>query len=359
MDALLKRQKEISLFLGAGASAPFDYAPTKPFIKKLKSEPNLNSSDKRFLDELLSIYHVEDIEHVIEILDSIIELDTKLNRYPMKQMLGKFPLSIEFGEKEPPRKRGWRQVVSLSRRLKDIIERRLFDEYESNPDVHDSIVQVYDPLFDLIESHSKPKNAFEVFTTNFDTVIEDFLFKTRRYDLVDGFRNSEWHPEEFDKKVHLKRLLRFYKLHGSVDWKLRYDKKIMKVLYQRRIKDSRYWKKNFVIYPASKEVPSEDPFETLYRLFRKRVRSRSEVCIAIGFSFRDNHIDKIIGDWLTEVKKSRLIIVSPAVRTSINSLLKREKRLRRLEKEGRVIPVKAKFGEKKTIEMINSHLLKI
>ena len=372
MSVESQASKAITLFLGAGASAPFDYAPTKPFLKKFRADSSRD--DREFVDDLLSLNHVEDIEHVIEILDSIISHNIRLNEYPMKHMLQKFPMSLRFGDKvvfrrnstdkrrvrsKIEKRRSWRKLFSLSTELKEAIEERLFDEYESNPEIHEKIVTVYSPLFDLIEKHTKPKNALEVFTTNFDTVIEDYLLKTARYDLVDGFRDSGWNIKEFDKEAGLKRLLRLYKLHGSVDWKERYDEKIRKFPYQRRIKGSRYWKKNIVIYPASKEPPSEEPFESLYRLFRKRIRSKSEVCVVIGFSFRDDYIDNIIAEWMNEVETAKLIVVSSAVKTAIGNLLGREKRLKDVQDDGRIIPIKGKFGNGKTIEMLDSHLKEI
>ena len=345
----VKHPINVSLFLGAGASAPFDYAPTRPFVKKLRSK--LNDDQKGFVDSLLSIDHVKDVEHVIDILNSILELDTKLTKYPMKQVLQKYPLSFDF--KSAPKT--LMKVVALTADLKDTIEAKLFDEYEPNPPMIEKIVEVYDPFFDLIESHMQTPQAPEVFTTNFDTVIEDYLSRTRRYDLVDGFRNSEWHPEEFQKKDNLK-LLRLYKLHGSVDWAQKHDGRIMKVPIVKRIENSRIWKKNIVIYPASKEEPREEPFDTLYTMFRKRIRSKAETCVAIGFSFRDDYINRIIADWLTEVKTAKLVIVSKSAGKSMGNLLQREKRLKIAEKEKRIIPVRGKFGDRKTIEAIKSHL---
>lgn len=371
MKLRILHQKNITLFLGAGASAPFDYAPTKPFLQKFRA--GSSQTDGKFVDDLFSMKHVDDIEHIIEILDSIIEFNPQLNKYPIKQLLQRFPLSFQFGRRitfqstgrksiRTDRRRSWTEVFSLSKNLKEAVEEKLFDEYESNPDMYEKIKEVYTPFFYVIEKHSAD-HTLDVFTANFDTVIEDYLRETDRYTLVDGFLSSEWHRssalKQFSRKGNsAKRLLRLYKLHGSISWKQRFDKTIMKVLFHKKIKSSRIWKKNIVIYPASKQVPSEEPFITLYELFRKRIRSRSDVCIAIGFSFRDEYIDKIIADWLTRAETSKLVILSKAASTAKQNLLEREKRLKKLEAE-RIIALKGEFGKKETVEKIDQCLWEI
>ena len=86
-----KEKLKIMLFLGAGASAPFGYPTTEPFVENL--EKSLGSPLKELLNDLLKVEGVRDIEHVIELLDS---LDSILKTDIIKRFFIKFPFSLRI-----------------------------------------------------------------------------------------------------------------------------------------------------------------------------------------------------------------------------------------------------------------------
>jgi hypothetical protein len=71
-DELVQRSLPVPvIFLGAGASAQFGFPPTKSFIKGLKERiPETPTNEEgKLLQSILEIKTVEDVEHVIQILD--------------------------------------------------------------------------------------------------------------------------------------------------------------------------------------------------------------------------------------------------------------------------------------------------
>ena len=72
MTFKVRKPKRIITFVGAGASAAFEYPTTKPFLEKLVF--HVVGEDRKLLNSLRNLYWVEDIEHIIDILDSLLEM---------------------------------------------------------------------------------------------------------------------------------------------------------------------------------------------------------------------------------------------------------------------------------------------
>jgi len=129
VDGVSKEKLKIMLFLGAGASAPFGYPTTEPFVENL--EKSLGSPLKELLNDLLKVEGVRDIEHVIELLDS---LDSILKTDIIKRFFMKFPFSLRIAGTS----REWLRVSRLSNQLKEKIIDQIYKEYETNLDIRPS-----------------------------------------------------------------------------------------------------------------------------------------------------------------------------------------------------------------------------
>ncbi len=110
---------------------------------------------------------------------------------------------------------------------------------------------------------SKYDRLFEIFTTNYDTIIETYIeTKGKLNEFYDGFtyldpqrRIGDWNPKGYDKNDYKIKLL---KLHGSIDQYI--DKEgIIKnpPLEPRRLK-------NTMIYPMREKEIYKDPFFELF-----------------------------------------------------------------------------------------------
>ncbi len=97
--------------------------------------------------------------------------------------------------------------------------------------------------------------------------------------------------------------IKLYKLHGSVNWRRDGN-------FVYRVPRKQTHKQNAIIYPGYKDTPKEEPFKSLHSAFSEELNS-TDLLIAIGFSFRDVTLNKIILDALDTNKKLRILIWNP------------------------------------------------
>jgi hypothetical protein len=342
-----KDNRKIVLFLWAGASAPFGYPTTSKFIEGLRLR--LEGSNEGFLlDNLLSVPHVKDIEHVLQILEGL----QFFRRYPIKEFVEKFPVNIGLSRLST----NLHDQLIIADLLKEKILDDIYRQYEFDPKTIDTVVQAYEPLVEMI-SILRGDAEVPIFTTNYDRVIEEFSNQASGIYCVDGFkfdirtREFKWNPKEFEMGKQDSSLVKLFKLHGSLDWRKCHDGKIVKVGSEERTRGSRRFSENILIYPAEKVKPEMEPFRTLHEYFVKYI-GNSDSCVFIGFSFRDDYLNSIIDQYLD---RKKIIIVSPnATQIMRQNLLDR----RNEPKAHRIFPIDASFGEIETLPKIEEALLK-
>lgn len=140
------------------------------------------------------------------------------------------------------------------------------------------------------------RRAVRLFTTNYDTLLEDAL-ALGRFPYWDGFsggavayRNYRYGDEEPDRRdrAHV------IKLHGSIDWHLGEDDHVL------RVRDGDCYPEKtsrVLIYPQSTKylATQRDPFASQFDLFRRALGAREENVLATcGYSFGDEHINQEI-----------------------------------------------------------------
>lgn len=149
----------------------------------------------------------------------------------------------------------------------------------------------YEPsYFADLQAFLPDRGRLRVFTTNYDLCIEDAC-RSRGIDVVTGFDLStkQWTPSLFRRPAPG---INLYKLHGSLNWGLSDGTgpvyRPLIEYYPPR------WDKEpeFILGPGSK-LQSDDPFVALYASFHQAV-GQAKVCVAIGHSFRDNHLKEPI-----------------------------------------------------------------
>lgn len=143
---------------------------------------------------------------------------------------------------------------------------------------------------------SDRRNAVRLFTTNYDTLIEDALALSglSYWDGFSGgavaFRSHRYGDNE--PKLGLR--AHVIKLHGSIDWHLGDDDHVW------RIRDGDSYPNRtarVLIYPQSTKylATQRDPFAAQFDLFRRSLSSRDENVLATcGYSFGDEHINQEI-----------------------------------------------------------------
>ena len=142
---------------------------------------------------------------------------------------------------------------------------------------------------------SERRKPLHVFTTNYDTLIEDAL-SLAHLTYWDGFsggaiafrthRYGKLAPDNGYRAVVVK-------LHGSIDWFLSEDGTVL------RVRDSDAYPPNrgrVLIYPqATKYVATQrDPFASQFSLFRQALSTGENVLAICGYSFGDDHVNQEI-----------------------------------------------------------------
>lgn len=169
------------------------------------------------------------------------------------------------------------------------------------------------------------RDRLHVFTTNYDRVIEwgAELAGLRILDRFVGslepvFRSSrlevDYHyapPGAIRDPRHLDGVIRLTKLHGSLDW--RWDPASRRVLRvpQPFGQSSTSSPTDLLIYPnAAKDVETTFyPYTDLFRDFSAALCRPHTALVTYGYSFGDDHLNRVIEDMLT-IPSSHLLIIS-------------------------------------------------
>ena len=182
-------------------------------------------------------------------------------------------------------------------------------------------------------SRTGTRDRLHIFTTNYDRVIEagaelaglhlldrfvgnlSPIFRSSRLD-VDMHYNP---PGIRGEPRYLEGVAKFTKLHGSIDW-------VMSGKYVRRIGlpfGTEYIKPylevpgldadgtNIMIYPNSSKdrETTEYPYVELFRDFAAALCRPNSTLVTYGYSFGDDHINRVVRDMLT-IPSTHLVVIS-------------------------------------------------
>jgi hypothetical protein len=384
--------KEIKmiLLLGAGASKRFEIPPmrgedglSRRFEKVVENDLELTGEGKDLYSTInitLNSNNLEDILTVLNDLEALKALGTK-NKFDRERHAIENPSMYYIGKlinnceeeikrqkeviKKIPRKgpKGRRVIPQmriltleekislldseLSKNLKlkiikfikkecDIDEKIKLDEY-----IKEDIKNKYDRLFKILENKF---HSFNIFTTNYDSVIETYFRGIDRFnDFFDGFtckdpRICDWQPEGYNEDYKFK----LFKLHGSVDQYYQDDYGIIKTpgLILKA--------ENAMIYPMREKEVYKEPFFELFTRFKNcLVDKKRKTCIVIGYSFRDKHIRNIFFDAVKRNPEIRIILIDPTAK-KIGDDLEPIK--------DNIDPIEGEFGEEKVFEELKQKL---
>ena len=140
------------------------------------------------------------------------------------------------------------------------------------------------------------RRAVRVFTTNYDTLLEDAL-ALGGFSYWDGFSGGAvaYRSHRYgDEEPNLRDRAHVIKLHGSIDWHLGEDDRVW------RVRDGDLYPKKtsrVLIYPQSTKylATQRDPFAAQFELLRRTLGAREENVLATcAYSFGDEHINQEI-----------------------------------------------------------------
>ncbi|NOU77449.1 hypothetical protein GC101_00995 [Paenibacillus sp. LMG 31459] len=172
-----------------------------------------------------------------------------------------------------------------------------------------------------LDSIIKDKNQVELFTLNYDLLLESILIDLAPYKFLEYYHQAgQWfavskevpryyfNPDKVKKQRYKQECnTRLYHLHGSVSsFKDQKNKKIFKVKNEVIKKHDIYNRiSELMIVPSiitggrKTDKIQETPFDFYYDQFVRMMNERKELCeelIIVGYSFRDEHINTAIAN---------------------------------------------------------------
>jgi len=305
---------KVVVFLGAGASVPFGIPDTMQIVENLEKDLKCYSQRIHEIRERVKQFgFLDDIEAVLSVVDFWANpKDAILEVGPSFAETTTFNLATF--KKRPKETR-------MSRRIKDYIVRKCFIMDEQIiikiEEIYGQFFQSINQTFNLI--HCDPPGrlicpAIDVFTTNYDNVIELYAKKNgvRAYD---GYREQTAGYYAFDNDYYVTSLtsLRLYKLHGTVTCaKLKSGEIERLPLIPRRGPLVISGQKAFpdLIYPGMHRYLAKEPQLELLNLLKQSLLS-SKICIVVGYSFRDPNVGQIFTDACRKNNSLKVYLVSP------------------------------------------------
>ena len=311
------------LFLGAGASKPFDMPLmdelTDIVLNKLKTE-NINHSVISLIDNLIK-KRVEDfkikpdIEAVLTCIDALCNPEKGIqNAGPFAALISdqRSADKLTFGVS----KKDW---CKCSKKCREIIRHHCFFPSEENKE---KLEKIYDNLFQIFNINNS--NPLNVFTTNYDLCFERYC-KIKNIKLYDCFDDRE----RFDPEFRGANGWQLYKLHGSAHWIVTEDcetGEFTKVDYPIEVGEQTLKGKmatDVMIYPATEKYYSKTPYFELLNRFRTDLKNSKigdrGLCVVIGYSFRDIPINNAFTDAFQNEKSKCIIYIDEDPTTNIEN----------------------------------------
>ena len=183
-------------------------------------------------------------------------------------------------------------------------------------------------------SRTGTRERLQVFTTNYDRYIEAGadVAGLRLIDRFVGTLAPVFRASRLDIDLHynppgmrgepryLEGVARFTKLHGSIDW-LDCDRAIRRIGLPLGAKDSAPFLSDtglqeldalrFMIYPnsAKDRETASYPYVELFRDFAAAICRPNSTLVCYGYSFGDEHINRVIEDMLT-IPSAHLVVIA-------------------------------------------------
>jgi hypothetical protein len=154
--------------------------------------------------------------------------------------------------------------------------------------------------------------AVRIFSLNYDLCVEQ---NAQGRPLEMGFdRETEsWDFRRFEAREEVPTHVYLYKLHGSITWYR--DKKEGSIL---KLSATPHAEPD-LIFGTDYKMQYIDPY-LFYAYELRRYSLEAKIILAIGYSFRDEHINGIITQALRHDRSRVLLAVSPSASTSIREL---------------------------------------
>jgi len=314
---------KIVLFLGAGASVVYEKPTTKEFKKRLADKNYGNPDVNSILSSFLNLEDFLDVEYILKSIDDLIEFSTTFGGQYLSHLQNESEGRSRIYHFHNGMQSEYKNFIKNLKLLKENLENEVFQQYSWNHEKDNLLNKIFEPIIGRLDAMN---NTIKIFTTNYDQAIEVFCSQKNNFHCNDGFKLDDsarhflWNGGNYDEiDVEGKINFQLYKLHGSLTWKNHINYGIERTTFERKLNDPNY-DKDFLIYPSlsPKDGVVDEPYATIRNKF-KEFLLQADVCIVIGFSFRDGHLNDIFKEFLSP--KKIFIVISPSALNNLKNLL--------------------------------------
>lgn len=308
--------RNLNILVGNGCSLPLG-APKIGNVTTLLSE--LDSSPYRLTDPGCQKLALKLLNDLIPAKSSIgIEplLTILANVQANEQLLGK---TVKLGNVEVP----FQNAQCLERLLK----KWLFHKCRSLSHVSQADLHSHEEFLRRILLRSTTLPRAKVFTLNYDLLLEraldnlgvlyfdGFLGTIDRTLRTESYHYDLYYPGETTegRVSRVDRVLHLYKLHGSINWRRRSTVANDVIISASEPSEAEYG--DVMIYPSPLKVTEMNgyPYSEMFRHFSSHIHQPQSALLAIGYSFQDSHINRLIYQALS-IPSFVLIIVAPCIK---------------------------------------------
>jgi len=157
--------------------------------------------------------------------------------------------------------------------------------------------------------------GLDIFTLNYDCCVEKSLSPYCEVHkdmlLVDGFSEKGWQPELFNQSGGELKIIRLFKMHGSLDWINSPEAGLLNInKIPAELADEFVGMDPHLVFGTDVKLTGEQPFFSMAHLLYEQL-SKAHLLVVIGYSFSDGYINSIISQAQRLNVKLLLMNVSP------------------------------------------------
>jgi hypothetical protein len=276
-QALAAPKLSVGFLIGAGCPVSIRCGPNRsePLIPDVKG-----LSEKVFAEISESAEHKDSFKLLLNIFKEDGEAAPNI-----ESLLGKIRSLSDVAGKTNARGLSLSSLTTLDKKICADITKAVDREYLASDNPYLSLAR-------FVESRERP--ATELFTTNYDLLLESAL-ETQRVPFFDGFVGSVkpfFDQRAIDDDVVSDRWCRVWKLHGSINWRL--DIKNKRVFRSGASSDGI----EQLIHPSHRKYDESRrmPYFVMIDRFRSFIRNQKlpVAMIVCGYSFGDQHINEAL-----------------------------------------------------------------
>lgn len=283
-----RQASPVVFFFGAGASIAAGVPDTYTFVKEFKESIQDSARKGTFEKIIETLESWQDKKVDVELLmETLTKLDTRENEPLLKFFTGGEFILSEYSFETP-----------LIKELKDFIKTKAI--------VTSDRIPYLNPLLSFVRQF-KP---LDIISVNYDICVEQFC-NVYKLTFHDGF-DVHWNPDAFATKGAD---IRLYKMHGSVMWyqsdrgsyiklPVMTEKSEVKLITGEKAE-------NLMLYPMQKWNYAEPLLELLVEIKHLLESENCKFLIVVGYSFRDDHIRRMLWDVARKNRDLQLILIDP------------------------------------------------